>query len=662
MPGSGKSALLQRIAADARERGYVVQAVAQKLSSGARFDEVARRLSSVRRRTLVVVDDWDALAVEEPQLVDRIEQASGPLVLLVGSRVRPRACLLESALFPDRFRVIELAGLREADAIALLRERQVAPAEARRIHRACDGQPAAMLLMATSASLIATTTTRGSHRQVDKSPRDPVRMLLGQVRDASQIAALELVSLMGNLNERELMLGLDLDPPRARGVFEWLRALTLVQPTASGLEVHHLVRSAVVADLLQRDPVRARARVAKILRVIEESLAWSGIPRARALEQLRELVASAPQDVALARMFERGALRVAQAGERDLPGAFALIEQLEGPDARATLERYVRHDPASITVVHGRTGVDGVMVRVEWRGTAVPQPFAEAVTRRLVDTLARSQELEPHKLLRMTRFFHARLHGQMPCAELGALGAAITRRTLETSEPFLTVQILDEAAVAGWLALIRTMGFVVRDDASVEMNGRRYVPCVADFADLGNVFLGVARRAWGLDVEGATSQAAEADPLRPPVPPSVDVEAAVVRALGHLRDLVWLGGSPLGEWLFPDEAHGARAAHLQQWLVEAIASTETMRNGVQVARALHASFDASRSLDEAATVARMGVSTLKRYRKFGVVRVAELALRHVEARPPAYRGIAQSLVGQDGTGAPRGPGADRKTT
>jgi hypothetical protein len=120
---------------------------------------------------------------------------------------------------------------------------------------------------------------------------------------------------------------------------------------------------------------------------------------------------------------------------------------------------------------------------------------------------------------------------------------------------------------------------------------------------------------------------------RSSVPPGVDVEVEVVRALSHLRDLVWLGGSPLGEWLFPDEAD--RAARLQQWLVEAIASTETMRNGVQVARALHASFDTSRSLEEAATWARMGVSTLKRYRKFGVVRLAELALRHAEARPPS---------------------------
>jgi hypothetical protein len=174
--------------------------------------------------------------------------------------------------------------------------------------------------------------------------------------------------------------------------------------------------------------------------------------------------------------------------------------------------------------------------------------------------------------------------------------AAITRRTLETSEPFLTAQIMDETAVGGWLALIRTMGFAVRDDAGVEMNGRRYVPCVADFADLGTIFLGVARRAWGLDVEGATSHATEADLRRSPVPPGVDIEAEVVRALGHHRDLVWLGSAPLGVWLFPDEERGARALHLQKWLVDAIASTETMRNGAQVARALHASFDASRSL------------------------------------------------------------------
>lgn len=648
MPGAGKTALLDQLAHDAAALGYTVFAPSRKLPSSLRAAEIAKRLVPVRKKTLVLADDWDALAIEELRLIDLLERASGPLVLVVGARARPRPCFASCALFPDRFRVIELAGLDEGDAVSLLGQHHLPEREARRIHHLCSGLPAAMLLMAATVGRGPSPRGGRHHELLEGSLLDPVRRLTGQARDPLQIEALTLMSLAGSLNERELRHGLETSPESARAVFEWLRGLTIVRPTTTGLAVHDLVRTTVVADLLQRDPVHARACVARLLDTIRETLSWAGLPRRRAIEQLRALVASAPQDVVFADMFESGGPRIVRPRERDLRDAFALIESQEGAAARAIAERYVRYDPASITVVQGTQGVDGVMVRVEWRGDRVPEPLAEPAVARLAQVLAQSGELPAHKLIRVTRFFLSRSHGQMPCAELGALGAEITRGTLEANEGFVTVQILEKSAMAEWLPIVRTMNFAVRDDAAVQMDGRELVPCLADFADLGAAFVNVVRIAWGLSAPPAPAAPAAdiqsgAAPPRGALPSRGDVETEVARALAHLRDLVWLRNAQLGAWLFAHEADPReRAARLQAWLLETIGSTESMRHGALVLRALRASFDATRSVDEAAVVAKMGVSTLKRYRRLGVMRMAELAREQLEMTARSARGCGDA--------------------
>jgi hypothetical protein len=646
MPGSGKTAFLDQLALDAAGLGYTVFAPARNLANDRRAAELAKRLVPVRRKTVVIADDWDALALEELRLIEQLERASGPLVFFVSARARPRSCFTSSNLFPDRFRVLELAGLEESDAVALLGAHKVALPEARRIHHLCGGLPAPMLLMAASMG-------RGGkgrqHELLEGSLVDPVRRLVGQVRDPLHIAALELVCLAGSLNERELRHGLETSPARTREVFEWLRGLTIVKPIVSGLVVHGLVRATVVADLLQRDPVHARACVERLLQAIAESLSWTGLPRRRAIDQLRALVASAPQDVVFADMFESGGPRIVRPRDRDLREAFALVEAQEGMIARETAERYVRYDPNCITVLQGAQNVDGVMVRVEWRGEDIPAPLVEPAVSMLVRALTERGELSPQKLIRTTRFFLSRSHGQMPCAELGALGAEITRGTLSANEGFITAQILERSAMLAWLPIVRTMNFAVLDAAAVEIDGRELVPCVADFTDLGAAFMNVVRLAWGLrpppaaskesvpaaskeSVPAASTESAPAADRERALPSRDDVEAEVTRALAHVRDLVWLRGARLGTWLFAEETDPrVRAARLQAWLLETIDSTESMRNGTLVLRALQASFHGTRSVDEAAVAAKMGVSTLKRYRKLGVERVIEIACDQLDA-------------------------------
>jgi hypothetical protein len=178
-----------------------------------------------------------------------------------------------------------------------------------------------------------------------------------------------------------------------------------------------------------------------------------------------------------------------------------------------------------------------------------------------------------------------------------------------------------------WMPIVRTMNFRVRDDAAASVDGRELVPAIADFSDLGAAFVNVVRLAWGLPAEAAAAAVAP----KPSRPSPIEIESEVAHALAHLRDLVSLRSAPLGERLFASNTDAAeRAKRLQAWLLEAIASTERMRQGALVLKAMHASFEATRTVDEAAAVAGMGFSTLKRYRKLGVVRITELAMDALE--------------------------------
>src|SRR6185503_19870926 len=127
----------------------------------------------------------------EAVLVDWIERATGPVVVMAASRMRPRSPFVDSALFPDRLFPIELAGLPEDDSVELLVARGCAPGRARLVHRECRGQPFAMLLAEASPGL---EETLGS---TDGITGALVQRLVGQVVDPASRDALTLMALAG---------------------------------------------------------------------------------------------------------------------------------------------------------------------------------------------------------------------------------------------------------------------------------------------------------------------------------------------------------------------------------------------------------------------------------------------------------------------------------
>lgn len=497
IPGIGKSSLIDAVTADARALGYAVRSVPREHEPGLRARAAAEQITSVGQATLVVIDDWENLVADGHRLLEQIERATGPLVVLLGSRDRPRPYFFTSALFPVRFRAIELGGLDEADGLRLLEAHGATPRAALRAHRACSGHPLAMLLTVTSPSLYGEFVADLRARLVEAAS------------DPRVVEALELLSLLGALNERELRQGISLGAEAAREVFDRLRALTCVVTDDTGLHVHEIARSAMVGDMRLRDPVRARALFVQVLPAIQESLGWYGTPRLRALEQLRTLAAS------------------------------------------ATYRRMQASDPV----------------------VATPDTDAQALAERLIER-----------------------------------------------EPSALQQLIDSHGDAGAL-----------------LHAVFQAPSVGRPADVAEFVVTVVRHLWDLKLEPAAGSPAEptseATAAQPEPLPDAQIEAEVARALPHMRDAVWLQSSPLGSYLFGGLGRPERARCLQAWLREAIAETIHMRHGVFVERALRAAYDASRSIEEAAMAAHMGVSTFKRYRRFGIHQIAALARQRATRGP-----------------------------
>jgi hypothetical protein len=621
MPGIGKSALLDELAELARAEGHAVHVVRRDQTAVERARDVMRRLSRARQRSVVVIDDWDGLAAEEPPLLERLEKVDEPLVLVLGSRVRPSAQFMESGLFPERLRVVELGGLGEADSIAMLASHGIEEARAKHLHHECAGQPFAMLLFAGLPRDAEPNVQL--HVMREFSAHRLVQRFVGSIKEPLQSQALELLSLVGTLNEHELRVGLGISNDEARSLFDFLGDLTIVQSTPGGLVVSPVVRMAIVADLHMRDPNRARAMVTSILEVIEENRRWRGNPGARATDQLRTLAANAPQDPAQVKMFEDGSIRVTRARQRDHAEVFALIESFHGSTSRAIAERLVAFQPESLLVVREASGIEGLMIRVELRGASLPDAIEEPVLAALVAALDRAGELPDDMLLRVSRFFLSRRHGQTPCLELAALGASITQQSLDSSEPFMSAVYIEGDAVETWRGFLQTTGIVARDDATIDLDGKRQVPFVTDGRDPSAVFLQVVQRAWALSVRDDTPNPPELD----------DPEAEILRALAHQRDLIWLRSCPLGARLFPSADPDGRAERLQAWLRDAVSATEGMHRGDLVSKALRASFETTRSIEEAAAAAHMSVSTLKRYRRMGIRQIVELAKAVDRTRP-----------------------------
>ncbi|MEZ4317249.1 MAG: hypothetical protein R3F61_07085 [Myxococcota bacterium] len=609
VPGVGKSTLLRELVRAGSEP-YRVEVVPGATRADERTGRLKQALRPVERPTMVVVDDWDDLAPDQPAHVRRLEACEGPLALVVASCQRPGPQILQGALFPDRLLSVELQGLAPDVLDRLLAPYGVDGAESSAIHRVTAGHPFAAILLAWESAEARSLAASGELAALPA--QRVVERIADRITDPRLRDLLALIALAGSVNVHEIARSFRIDAADASVLYERAVALTLTHVSPEGLTVAPMVRTALLSELLARDPEHARRLVGSLVATLRPALAWTGRPRHRALDQLASLVASSPQDVALSGFFASDTVEIFAGYEGDVDAALEVLAA-HVPEAQVSVaRRWIGHDPGTLTVLRRSGRVEAVMVRAEWRGCEVPDALRDPVVDGMVGRLG--DRLEGDRPVRVTRFFVSRRHGQLPSPELATLGTAMTRHTLQQSEPFVNVLLFTQPAFDAWREVAQQMQYEALDDGGIAVEGAVWTPFVREFHELGEAFVELVHEVWGL----------EAVPEAPVAAPRVG-ERDVVAALRHRHDRVWLQDCELGRCLFAETSRSERAGRLEQWLDAAIASTASMYRGQLVESALRAAFDGNHSLVEAAAAAGMGLSTLKRYRKEGVAHITRLA-------------------------------------
>ena len=214
------------------------------------LDAVAGSLRGEPGRTVLVLDNYEAFGLLDawvrqeflPALPDRV-------AAVISGRDPPAAGWLTAPGWAALVERVEVRGLRQSEALELLRLRGLSELQAARVNAFARGHPLALELAAATPAADRDLALEG----------DPPPEVLGHLVEAfvAQLPAetlrvVEAASTVRRVDEP--ILRALLDEPSARDAFEALRRLPFAESTAEGLALHDVVRDAVARDLALRDP------------------------------------------------------------------------------------------------------------------------------------------------------------------------------------------------------------------------------------------------------------------------------------------------------------------------------------------------------------------------------------------------------------------------
>jgi hypothetical protein len=255
--GIGKSALLQRFADEARDRGRpVVELDGRAISpTPAAFREAAGD-ALTDDRTVLLVDGFEHCQGLELWLRDRFlpRLPVGVLVVLAGRRP-PDLGWQSDAGWAEALRVLRLGDLDREDAAELLSRRRVPTVAHHAVLRFTGGHPLALCLAAESGGTgaAASAGTWSPDRRVVETL---LTRLVGEPPSAAHRRALEVCAHAHTTTEDLLRAVL---PDDAGTLFAWLRRLPFIESGRHGLHPTGAAREALDADLRWRDPHGYRA-------------------------------------------------------------------------------------------------------------------------------------------------------------------------------------------------------------------------------------------------------------------------------------------------------------------------------------------------------------------------------------------------------------------
>lgn len=213
---------------------------------------------SVRQPVVIFIDNFDFLATVArwfretlwPQMPDAIR-------FVLAARTAPDARWRVDGGWRSAGDELALPPFGEDETCRFLQERGIAGEDVGPLFAFTGGHPLALAIAADAVE-------RGANPQALPTNREVIDALVETFTDRTPSAhhrrALETASLLSSCNERLLDELAGAEDPGA--LYDWLSTLSFVHRTRDGLQVHALVREAVLGQLRWKDPDRLRSLAA----------------------------------------------------------------------------------------------------------------------------------------------------------------------------------------------------------------------------------------------------------------------------------------------------------------------------------------------------------------------------------------------------------------
>jgi hypothetical protein len=436
--GIGKSALLQRLADDARDAGRPVVTVDGRLTGPAPPAFAAAAAPALAGGAVLIIDTFERCQGLESWLSRQfLPRLPYDVLVVIASRNPPDPSWRTDAAWSDALRIITLRNLAPDESAALMADRGVPADRHAQLLAFAGGHPLGLTL----AAEVAARDTSGA--QSWAPDRDIVgtllRQLVGELPSARHRQALEVCAhaefttedlLRAALSETAAsgtgMSGTGMSGAgaggAAAGLFEWLRGLPFVETGPRGVYPHDIVRAALEADLRWRDPdgyaAMHRAVRSYWLDRVQE-------PGADIVESTRMFLFLYRTSPLIERYFHRGTADDIYADPfrpQDRAAVLALSRQAEGPRATWLAAYWLDRQPGAFLVCRRATTGEPVAFHA-WLRLSDPDEEAISVDPVVAAAWAHSQEHgapRPGEHLAVSRFlvYPPAYHRPSPVANL----------------------------------------------------------------------------------------------------------------------------------------------------------------------------------------------------------------------------------------------------
>ncbi|MCW7944396.1 hypothetical protein AAW14_20775 [Streptomyces hygroscopicus] len=629
--GIGKTTLLHHFADLGAEAGRSVTRL--------RADELGTAFGGVEGladtpRALVTVDGVDGSRASDRLLLEQLVGRIGEdAVLVLAGREAPPLVWRTDPAWLGLLHTMRLGPLPVDDGVELLRLRGVPDGDHERLLDFTHGHPLAL-------ALVADVRAQGGVDPLSPAASpEVVGVLLDALLDTvpTQMHRRALEACAQVLVTTEPLLAALLQVPDARGLFYWLRDLSVVEYNSRGIHPHDMIRELLDSELRWRHPeqrVELRRRASSYYEAVFSD---GGTARQRAvltdfayLHRGNPLVGPLLTHVAAdsSQALYLDMLSIGPAAEEDVPALLAMATQHEGPASARLLAAWWGHPAGAWHTVRGPEAEPVGFCTVLTLGTQPPDGApADPAVEAACDFLRGSGTLRTQESALMVRSWMSRDDYQAVSPVQTLITLRLTHHYLTTDRPALT--LLSFADPEFWTAGCAYADFTRLPEADFSVGGRHH-----------GVFLHDWRRTPALTWLALLSEReSAADPLRipppdPAGPPRIiereEFAAGVREALrgfgraGGMRDCALLGSRLVTARAGAEANPRDRAEALRQAIRDAAAVLAAAPHDRRAHRALHHTYIQPASTQQrAAELLDLPMTTYRRHLSAGIQRLTE---------------------------------------